>query len=117
MKYLSGNLLPLLLWPSKIFGSNYLWDLNDDPTETTNLYDEDDYEVLRTELVDRLAYWQDQLVTDDDSDTIVDKSNQLKEAAYEECGGVCPYVNDTYSLSIDQVITYFVRYVLTSTNK
>ena len=115
MKYFDAYLLPLLLlWSSKIFGSNYLWDLNDDPTETTNLYDKDDYEVLRTELVERLAYWQDQLVSDDDSETV---DTKVKDEAFKACGGICTYENDTYSLSIDQVNTNFVKCILTLTSK
>ena len=53
------------------------------------------------ELTDRLSYWQELLVVDDDSDTTDDDT--IKMEAFEACGGICPYLDDTYSRSIEQV--------------
>ena len=53
------------------------------------------------QLIERLAYWEGLLGSDDDFETV--SGGDVETAAFEECGSVFPYVIDTYSHSIDQV--------------
>ena len=65
------SLLLTLFESSKAFGSagyGSLWDLNSDPNELNDLFFDRNYEDTRNALIDRLKYWEDLLVLDDDSD-------------------------------------------------
>ena len=49
------NIIILMLWRivDSIDSASYLWDLKTDPTESTNLYDDDSYDDVRTALTER----------------------------------------------------------------
>ena len=91
--------ITLVLFQNFVF-CNELWDLVSDPNESTNLVNEIIFEDIRNELQDRLEFWRD-LVIDNDG-LIQLNHSQEKEDAYKSCGGVCPYLDDTYDLPIDQ---------------
>ena len=47
------------------------------------------------------------MIPDDDSDSTDDDNVQAE--AYLSCGGICPFVDDTYELSVDQIYSQVIK--------
>ena len=65
---------------------NYLFNLDDDPNEDTNLWDELEYTNLKKNCASRMAYWMDYLIDPQVPDT-TDAT-----AAYAAAGGYVPWL-------------------------
>ena len=74
---------------------NYLFNLDEDPNEDNNLYDDSKYATIKKSMQERLDYWLDNLI-----DPQVPNSYGASEV-YESEGGYAPWIEtDTKSLSI-----------------
>lgn len=91
----------LVLSIHKCVGSGSLWDLSIDPTEEVDVFSRSDYSAMKEYLEERLSYWKDKYVSADNSDT-----SDSKDAStiYDDCGGICPYVNNYYTpVNVSQI--------------
>ena len=81
---------------------NFLWNLEDDPYEETNLYDDEAYATIKEYLMSELqsAISSETIICDGDT---TDELSDVGEAAFETCGGVCPYLDDTSTLDVEQI--------------
>lgn len=84
---------------SQYSNHSYMWNLEVDPTESNNIYDVDGYTELRDKMLERLAFWKDKLLYEE---LEIESDDVTGQAAYDICGGICPYINDTFSIEIQQ---------------
>ena len=76
---------------------NYFFNLDEDPNEEKDLYDDSKYSTLKKTLQSRLQYWQEQLIDPEVPDTTG------AAAAYAAAGGYAPWIEtDTKTLTIKQ---------------
>ena len=79
---------------------SYLWDLDADPYETVNLYGDSTYSTVQTLMSDYLtSAFSESIYCDTDDELVL--SLEIDELS--DCGGVCAYANNTYSLEIEQI--------------
>ena len=78
--------------------AHYLWDLNNDPTESTNLYTDDSYLETREYIAGRFSHWQSTIVAGDNRDS----ASKTASEEWKACGAVCTYVENNYTLQIEQ---------------
>ena len=99
-------IISLVVVPALVVGkstkSSYLWNLDEDPYEDTNLYDDDDYATIKDYLVTELQYAIANYTRICDGDT-TDEASDVAKAAFDVCGGICPYEDDTYEMDIEQI--------------
>jgi arylsulfatase A-like enzyme len=69
---------------------NFLYDISNDPTEESNLYDDDSYEDIKSTFKERLDYWSG-IVEDPD---VPDWSDA--DSTYEELGGIGAWLTSDY---------------------
>lgn len=92
-----------LFFLSPILAAN-VFNLTTDPYESTDVSKETEY-VSTIEIIDDLAtLWLSRYVKPDTSGT--DTNSDVKSTYYNECGGICPFLNDTYSKTIDKIYDY-----------
>jgi arylsulfatase B/arylsulfatase I/J len=79
----------------------YLYDIETDPNESTNLFDDSSYSDIAEEFETLKAYWADKVV----DATIPDNSNAAEY--YEKRGGIGAYTTSDYTpLVVDQIYDY-----------
>lgn len=81
------------------WGQTYMFDLNSDPYENTNVYGNSAYSTQQTELLNMVSEWQDLAVTCNDVKTSLGTSIYT---TYKSCGGICPVTTNTYKRTITQ---------------
>jgi hypothetical protein len=82
--------------------SNFLYDLNIDPNENTNLYDDDNYISQQEYMIDRLQYWGYNLRPADSDDSSVDVYENIINEAYSSCDCIVPYLDKENKRDIEQ---------------
>ena len=95
--------IPLLLVVQHI-GAEYVFNLTADPTESTDISKESSYTASIKQITELSELWLDRLVQPDTSGT--ETSSTTINEYYDDCGGICPYINNTYSTTIEQIYSY-----------
>ena len=85
---------------SSLKGGKYLFDLTNDPTETTNLYHIIQFSQQLKVLESTVSTWSSVIRSDDFPDS------KSKKETWKSNGGVSPWLNDTSSRVIEQIYHY-----------
>ena len=94
----------LLLLVLQQIGAEYVFNLTADPTESTDVSKESAYTESIKQITELSELWFDRLVQPDTSGT--DTSSTIVNEYYDDCGGICPYINNTYSDTVEQMYFY-----------
>ena len=101
MIYIPTILFLLFVWQTR---TSYVFNLTADPTESIDISKDPAYTTSITQITELSEIWLDRLVQPDTSGT--DTNSTIINASYDECGGICPYINDTYSVTVEQIYSY-----------
>lgn len=91
----------VLLGPWIIESTDYLYNLDDDPYEDTNLAESSTYSSILTYFTSKHEYWLDYLATNDAPDS------SLCESTWDSLGGIGPWLESDFNpRNITQKYTY-----------
>jgi arylsulfatase A-like enzyme len=86
-----------------IFAAN-VFNLTADPYESTDVSQDSDYTASIDTITAMSTLWLSKYMDPDTSGTDVNMT--VKTEYYEKCGGICPYLNNTYSKTVEQLYDY-----------
>jgi len=76
---------------------HYLYDLEVDPNEEDNVYDDETYITLRNDILQRSSTWLDKIRDPDVPD------EDKKKSFWKKAGGIVPWLDDETSMEIEQL--------------
>ena len=94
----------LILLVLQHIGAEYVFNLTADPTESTDISKASAYTQSIKHIAELSELWLDRLVQADTSGT--ETSSTTINEYYDDCGGICPYINNTYSDTVEQIYSY-----------